>query len=327
MGIIDREAVHQDDGISIIEALVSCVLIGLIAATAVPAFIGFYGGIKETKTENNAMNLGQAMILEATSYERLPQGSDKCVPLLNERTKAKVDAQWVASNVPKGVDLTNLSPAYNADTCTDPGGIPMNGVTRNVGANTASGYKLGNIYYKVQTWIGKCYVPLQLGATMPATIDCQPKSTNPQYVNHEAYRVITHVSWSGNGCSKKSGCQYINSVTFEADKDQVFYEYTKGAPDVTKALTKMCVVKNTSALIDFLTNIKANFSPKPVEVFQQPSQGTLSTQQDSRLGRAVYRPNRNYVGTDTIRYKVQNSIGTWSDPVTLTVTVKDSCLP
>lgn len=329
MGKIGWEEVRDDAGISIIEALISCVLIGLIAATAVPAFIGFYGGIKETKTENNAMNLGQAMLLEASSYERLPQGSNKCVPLLNGRVAgdvSKTSQHWIDGTNLTDVKLDDLVPAYNPDPVKCPGtAVPVYGVTRNVGSSGAAGYKLGNVYYKVQTWIGKCYsLAGSPGVCDPSYDPAAP--SNAGKIHHESYRVTTRVTWSGGGCSKSTECSYTNAVMLEADQDQVFYEYTKNAPDVTRALRSMCVVKNTSALVDFLSNIQANFSGRPVEILQRPSKGYLSTDQDIKLGRAVYRPNRNTTGADTIRYRVQNSVGTWSEGVELQIMVKETCI-
>lgn len=346
MGIFDRDAIHDDDGISIIEALVSCVLIGLIAATAVPAFIGFYGGIKETKTENNAMNLGQAVLIDAATYERLPQGDNKCVPLLSGRKNSEVGlgtTHWERGKNLANVDLSGLAPAVNPDVCFDPTkqkpamtklNIPYNGVNHNVRYSNdvnpseaelnkapQPSFQLGNVRYTVETWIGECYTqPLDAGGTTCKSAKVAGK------INHKSFKIITLVTWEGSGCSKKSGCTYTNSVALEADKDRVFYEYTEGAPDVTNALRAMCVVKNTSSLIDFLSNITANFSGKPVQILQNPSKGSLSSAQDIKLGRAVYRPTRDELGRDTIKYRVQNSIGTWSEGIILEITVKESCL-
>jgi len=176
----------SDAGITLLEVLVSIMLIGIVMTAMTTFFVTAVSATSRQGGEQAAVQLAD----DATERVRALKGSAVAMG----RDKTSSDTQWASPVVGVAPYLADMQEAWDA-TATYPSGASAPLPTTAV-STTIDGVPFGQRWY-----VGKCWQPLGGG-------DCGATQTSG-YV--EYFRVVVAVTWSERHCTGGT-CSYVTST-------------------------------------------------------------------------------------------------------------------
>ncbi len=300
----------RDSGFTMIEVVVSLVLLALIMSAVIGLFIrmlnsssGIQGRQAAVPVANGALDFARSIpaLRDTTGNSKLVAG----------RFQTNVTAQWTAAASISGVDLSEMYPTW--DTTASATSTPNLPLTTTVLVSGKS--------YSVQTLIGVCY---RTGIDSPCT-KVSGSSTPPAVLpvgKVALYRVIVAVTFTTPGdpsCS--AGCTYVASTLIDPSSDPTFNTNETLLPPpiaLSDSVFLTASAAGTAANVPVLGNDSGTFGTYPVVLGVTPSKGTVSI---TSTGIVTYTSNPGVSGTDFFTYYLKDATGVASAPATVSVTI------
>lgn len=306
---------QRDDGFTLIEVIVSLVLLAMVAAAVLLFFVR---GMQATSHVQRSQS---ADVVATEAMERVRSVSPQAVNasgtnlLVAGRAKSDVQAVWAAAASADKADSSILGIA-GAIKVWDPSVTVSTTATLPIVASVDQ----SGIHYTVTTLIGRCYrLPSSAGANVP----CTP--TNPGSAV-EVYRATVVVTWKPTTKDKCGGttlCTYRMSTVLDPSADSSWNLTTK--PVAYDDEFKVTVGDPAAPNHQILHNdMIGSYTANPVIALSTPTLGSASTVNSgpaSSLGELIYTPPTAASGMTGVTYKLRDAAGRTSNTAQVVITV------
>ena len=314
-----RQPTAADAGFTLIEVIVSMMLLTMVATAAFALFIHVLQSSKGMDSRSAAITVAQQAMDNARSVSPLFDVNGHSA-MVAGRQQSLVTAQF--TNPPVGVDVSATYPDYDsAAVSTSTPVIPM--------TNTAT---VSNQTFNVATVIGQCVLTQSTGVCGKTIAGSTPPARTALAAGTTLVeRVIISVTWSNpNACSTPTACSYTVATLIDPANNPQFSVYILHANN--DIYSDPCSISSStvytcSASLAVLSNDSGKFGVNAVNQVTAPAHGTLNTLSVGGNPAVTYVPtdctatNNAYTGVDTFQYNATDIHGDTTNTALVTVTV------
>ncbi|MBO1750454.1 prepilin-type N-terminal cleavage/methylation domain-containing protein [Actinotalea sp. BY-33] len=311
----DRRA-PADAGFTLIEVIVSLVLLGIVATAALYFFIEGTRTTSHLQRSQNAVAVANEAMERAYAVNPVASLGTTSSALAAGRRQADVEAAWNRLEAAGAEGLDDTYPIWDPSlslTNSNNAAVPIED------EYTHSGQK-----YLATTLVGVCYrkgdvlAPDQPCTTLPSVASVLPEDSTPAGMIR-LLRVITVVTWAPTAGECTSGvCTYQLSGLIDRSSDLTWNQVVDpiAVEDFADALHG-----ETIAIPVLDNDVIGPVTSNPVLLMTYPAagQGTVSVASN---GVVTYRAPATGSGIYPFTYRIKDRAGRQSDPATVRVSVK-----
>ncbi|MCL3862849.1 Ig-like domain-containing protein [Actinotalea sp. K2] len=309
------DARPDDSGLTLIEVIVSLVLLGIVATAALYFFIQGTQTTSHLQRSQNAVAVANEAMERAYAVNPMTAGGSTISGLAVGRRQVDVEAAWSALAALNIDGLDETYPLWDPDTgltTSDNATVPL------VVTRAHSGQQ-----YTVTTLVGVCYRPSNVVSTdqvcskLPGVPSALAEDATPPGMLR-MLRVTTVVTWpSTSGQCAGDQCSYHLSGLVDRSSDLKW----------NQVLTPIAVddfevfLHGESRAINVLTNdLLGPVTSNPVMIVSPPASGQ-GTATVATNGVITYTAPTSGSGRYTFTYRIKDASGAQSDPATVEITL------
>lgn len=225
-----------DDGFSLLEVLVSLMVIGTLMAGTAPFLIKSVSVVSQQRTEQVAVELAGDALERARALTPSSLLAGRGVTAMRNQLSA------APAEVKNVLDQSQLDAASLLATATD----VLAGTTAPL-PTTSLAVTVGGVEYQQSWYVGSCFQTKADSALLSATVaDCVGTEPAPSLVPVQYFRVVVSVTWKHTSCAG-SQCVYVASTLINPNPEPLF-DLKRPAPTIVSPGTQTGYVGDAVSL-------------------------------------------------------------------------------